>query len=109
MTVDLPEQGEHLKDSERDERGRHKTNVRNTNIGKQSETKDYKLARLKRDNPEIYEEVLEGKISANAGSQKAGCGMIRSNQYARLDSELLGNEQKERMYRILDGLPRNNL
>lgn len=34
--------------------------------------KAYTLSRLQKDNPEIYEEVKAGKLSANAGAVKAG-------------------------------------
>jgi hypothetical protein len=35
-------------------------------------TRAYTLTRLQKDNPEIYEEVKAGKLSANAGAVKAG-------------------------------------
>ena len=38
----------------------------------QDRGKAYTLTRLQKDNPEIYEEVKAGKLSANAGAVKAG-------------------------------------
>jgi hypothetical protein len=49
---------------------RHSSN-RNT-IAKHPDTVLGKLKRLKRDNPELFEEVVLGKMSANAAAIRAG-------------------------------------
>ena len=44
----------------------------NTTPADKDRGKAYALARLQKDNPEIYEEVKAGKLTANAGAIKAG-------------------------------------
>ena len=44
----------------------------NVNLANKGNTRAYTLTRLQKDNPEIYEEVKAGKLSANAGAVKAG-------------------------------------
>jgi hypothetical protein len=41
-------------------------------VATQGNSKAYTLTRLQKDNPEIYEEVKAGKLTANAGAIKAG-------------------------------------
>jgi hypothetical protein len=54
------------------ERGNFVDNV-NEVIGRpDGNTRAYTLTRLQKDNPEIYEEVKAGKLTANAGAIKAG-------------------------------------
>lgn len=47
------------------------TNVRATNI-RASDTTDYVLARLKRDDPNLAERVVRGELTANAAARQAG-------------------------------------
>lgn len=51
--------------------GRPSGNVRDTNI-KRSDTDEYVVARLKRDDPELAERVVNGEISPNAASREKG-------------------------------------
>lgn len=47
-------------------------NVRDTNITERQDDSTYVLARLKRDDPALAQEVIEGAISANAAAIRAG-------------------------------------
>jgi hypothetical protein len=92
---------------EANEVGRPSANVRDTNNTSEHDNSAYVVSRLKRDDPQLAAEVVEGKLSPNAAAVKAGIrhkyARIRTDSAERAVAKLLEHYEREQVLRALGG------